>query len=129
MSLSRNQWVLTLDDLQDRKQAEALLKVAPVKIARFGVPHHLEQCLKETSTTAITRPGNDLSEAVITPRMQDRFQRETIELAGSRARVKVVRSVGTFGSPQYEVQLLAERNAKVDEALSEKKQNCVALAS
>lgn len=118
-----------LADLRDQKQAEALLEIAAIEIARLGELHRIEQCLKETSTTAITKLGNDIADDVITPRMQDRFQLEIVELAGSRVRVKVVRSGGKFGSPQYEVQLFADRNAKVHDVLSEGEQTCVALAS
>lgn len=118
-----------LADLRDRKQAEALLEIAAVEVARLGELHRIEQCLKETSTTAITKLGNDIADDVITPRMQDRFQREIVELAGSRVRVKVVRSGGKFGYPQYEVQLFADRDAKVHDVLSEGEQTCVALAS
>lgn len=118
-----------LADLQDRKQAEDLLELAKVEIARLVDLHRNEECLRETATTAITRLGNEIADNMITPRMRDRFQQEIVELAGSRVRVEVVRSGGKFGSPQYEVKLYANPRAKVHEVLSEGEQTCVALAS
>lgn len=94
-----------------------------------GIRKRIEDCLRETTTTAITRLGNDIADNLITPRMRDRFQQEIVKLAGSRVRVEVVRSGGKFGSPQYEVKLYANPKAKVHYVLSEGEQTCVALAS
>lgn len=116
-------------DLQDRKQSCELLDIAKTEIARLIELKRIEDCLRGTATTAITRLGNEIADNLITPRMRDRFQQEIVALAGNRVRVEVVRSGGKFGSPQYEVKLYANPNAKVHNVLSEGEQTCVALAS
>jgi len=116
-------------DLQDRKQSRDLLDIAKTEIARLVELKRIEDCLRDTATTAITRLGNEIADNLITPRMRDRFQQEIVALAGNRVRVEVVRSGGKFGSPQYEVKLYANPKAKVHDVLSEGEQTCVALAS
>lgn len=118
-----------LADLQDRKQSRELLEIARPEIARLAALKRIEDCLRETATTAITRLGNEIADKLITPRMRDRFQQEIVGLAGGKVRVEVVRSGGKFGSPQYEVRLFANPKAKVHDVLSEGEQTCVALAS
>ncbi|AML52587.1 AAA family ATPase [Falsihalocynthiibacter arcticus] len=116
-------------DLQDLKQSCELLDIARTEIARLIELKRIEDCLRDTATTAITRLGNEIADNLITPRMRDRFQQEIVALAGNRVRVEVVRSGGKFGSPQYEVKLYANPKAKVHNVLSEGEQTCVALAS
>ena len=116
-------------DLQDRKQSHEMLDIAKTEIARLAELKRIEDCLRDTTTTAITRLGNEIADNLITPRMRDRFQQEIVALAGNRVRVEVVRSGGKFGSPQYEVKLYANPKAKVHDVLSEGEQTCVALAS
>mgnify|MGYP003361702846 CR=1 FL=1 len=118
-----------LADLQDRKQSRELLDIARTEILRLAELKRIEDCLRDTATTAITRLGNEIADNLITPRMRDRFQQEIVALAGNRVRVEVVRSGGKFGSPQYEVKLYANPKAKVHDVLSEGEQTCVALAS
>lgn len=116
-------------NLQDRKQSRQLLDIAKTEIARLAELKRIEDCLRDTATTAITRLGNEIADNLITPRMRDRFQQEIVALAGNRVQVEVVRSGGKFGSPQYEVKLYANPKAKVHDVLSEGEQTCVALAS
>ena len=118
-----------LADLQDRKQSRELVEIAEKEVKRLAALKRIDECLRETATTAITRLGNEIADNLITPRMRDRFQQEIVKLAGSRVRVEVVRSGGKFGSPQYEVKLYANPKAKVHDVLSEGEQTCVALAS
>ena len=116
-------------DLKDRKQSRELLSIARTEIARLAELKCVEDCLRDTATTAITRLGNEIADNLITPRMRDQFQKEIVALAGNRMRVEVVRSGGRFGSPQYEVKLYASSKTKVHDVLSEGEQTCVALAS
>lgn len=118
-----------LANLEDRKQSRELVDIAKKEVERLAAIKRVEDCLRETATTAITRLGNEIADNLITPRMRDRFQQEIVKLAGSRVRVEVVRSGGKFGSPQYEVKLYANPKAKVHDVLSEGEQTCVALAS
>lgn len=120
-----------LAELQDRKQSHELLDIATTEVARLAMLKRNEDCLRDTATTAITRFGNEIADTLITPRMRDRFKQEIVKLAGSgsRVRVEVVRSGGKFGSPQYEVKLYENPEAKVHNVLSEGEQTCVALAS
>jgi hypothetical protein len=66
---------------------------------------------------------------VLTPRLRDRFADEIIKLAGRNVRVEMVRSGGQYGSPQYQVRLLAAPSANVAGVLSEGEQTCVAIAA
>lgn len=118
-----------LADLEDRKQSPELLDIAKKEVERLAALKRIDDCLRDTATTAITRLGNEIADNLITPRMRDRFQQEIVKLAGSRVRVEVVRSGGKFGTPQYEVKLYANPKAKVHDVLSEGEQTCVALAS
>lgn len=81
-------------DLQDRKQSHEMLDIAKTEIARLAELKRIEDCLRDTATTAITRLGNEIADNLITPRMRDRFQQEIVALAGNRVRVEVVRSGG-----------------------------------
>ena len=118
-----------LADLKDRKRSDEFVEIAQSEIVRLRTLQRVEDCLRETATTAITRLGNQIADDLITPRMHDRFQKEIVKLAGNPARAEVVRSGGKRGSPQYEVKLYASSKAKVHDVLSEGEQTCVALAS
>jgi hypothetical protein len=73
--------------------------------------------------------GNDIADTAITPKLRDRFQEEITKLAAEKVRVEIVRSGGRYGSPQYQVRLFANPDAKVHEVLSEGEKTCVALAA
>jgi hypothetical protein len=66
---------------------------------------------------------------VLTPRLRDKFAAEIIELVGGNIRVEMVRAGGQYGSPQYQIRLLAKPDARVAEVLSEGEQTCVAIAA
>ena len=65
----------------------------------------------------------------MTPRLRDQFANEIIELAGRNVRVEMVRAGGQYGSPQYQVRLLAAPATNVTGVLSEGEQTCVAIAA
>lgn len=125
----REKLLTELDVLKDLKQTEDLINIGETEIARLINAKRIDDCLKDMSTTAITRLGNTIADDLITPLMRDKFREEIGELAGNRVRVEVVRSGGKFGSPQYEVRLYANPKAKVHDVLSEGEQTCVALAA
>jgi hypothetical protein len=89
----------------------------------------LDNCLADTTTNAITTLGNKIADQVLTPRLRDKFSAEIIALVGANIRVEMVRSGGQYGSPQYQIRLLAKPDAKVAEVLSEGEQTCVAIAA
>lgn len=66
---------------------------------------------------------------VLTPRLRDKFAEEIINLAGRRVRVEMVRAGGQYGSPHYQVRLLAAPSVNVTGVLSEGEQTCVAVAA
>jgi energy-coupling factor transporter ATP-binding protein EcfA2 len=117
------------DELRDRIGLGTLLPIANAEVERLKKLKLVSDCLKETPTNAITNLGNDIADNAITPQIRDRFQNEIVQLAANRIRVEVVRSGGKFGSPQYQVKLFANPNAKVHQVLSEGEQTCVALAA
>lgn len=80
-------------------------------------------------TNKITTLGNDIADSIITPKLRDRFLEEIIRLAAEKVRVEIVRSGGKYGSPHYQVGLLAKPDAKVKDILSEGERTCVALAA
>lgn len=117
------------DELKERAAAGHLHDIAGKEIDRLVKLDRLAKCLGQTSTTAITKLGNELADEIITPRMRDRFQREIVRLAAEKVRVEVVRSGGQYGSPNYQIRLFANAKTKVHLVLSEGEQTCVALAA
>ena len=117
------------DNLKDRQNAESLRPIAEAEVERLGHLDQIEKCLTQTATHSITTLGNKIADEIITPLMRDRFQEEIVRLAESNVRVEVVRSGGKYGSPQYQVRLIAAPNNKVHTVLSEGEQTCVALAA
>ncbi|MCY4305178.1 MAG: AAA family ATPase [Aestuariivita sp.] len=116
-------------ELLDIKDAERFHTIAVAEVERLKSLALVDACLKDMATTTITKLGNAIADDLITPLMQDRFQKEIVALADNRVRVKIERSGGKFGSPQYLVRLFASSDAKVENVLSEGEQTCVALAS
>lgn len=128
-SEERQVLVTRLAELKDRKNGANLKTIAETEIARLEELRIVDACLKETNTRTIKTLGNLIADELVTPKMQDRFQLEIIRLAGSRIRVKMERTGGQTGSPQYAVKFFANADAKVHQVLSEGEQTCVALAA
>ncbi|WP_442181077.1 AAA family ATPase [Rhizobium leguminosarum] len=117
------------DELKDRAAAPHLCEIARKEINRLVELDRVAKCITQTSTTPITKLGNELADEIITPRMRDRFQSEIVRLAADKVRVEVVRSGGQYGSPNYQIRLFANAKTKVHLVLSEGEQTCVALAA
>ncbi|ASF47767.1 AAA family ATPase [Methylovulum psychrotolerans] len=116
-------------ELSDREILHGMLPTVIDEINRFKSINFLVECQTETTTTAITRLGNEIADSVISPRLRDKFQEEIVKLAADKVRVEMVRSGGKLGSPQYQIRLFAKPDAKVGVILSEGEQTCVALAA
>lgn len=116
-------------ELADRAMLQAHLPAAKAEIERLQAIRFLDNCLADTTTNAITTLGNKIADQVLTPRLRDKFSGEIIGLVGANVRVEMVRAGGQYGSPQYQVRLLAKPDAKVAEVLSEGEQSCVAIAA
>lgn len=116
-------------ELADRAALSTHMDGVKAEIARLQAIRFLETCIADTATNAITTLGNKIADQVLTPRLRDRFAEELIGLVGVNVRVEMVRVGGQYGSPQYQVQLLARPDAKVAEVLSEGEQTCVAIAA
>jgi hypothetical protein len=117
------------DDLEDREMLASHLNKVEEEIARLAKLRLLEAALADTTTNRITSLGNTLADDIVTPKLRDRFQEEIAGLAAGKVRVEVVRAGGRYGSPQYQVQLLASPGAKLRNILSEGEKSCVALAA
>ena len=117
------------DELADRATLQAHLPAIKAEIERLNAIRFLDDCLADTATNAITKLGNDIADQVLTPRLRDRFADEIIGLVGASIRVEMVRAGGQYGSPQYQIRLLAKPDAKVPDILSEGEQTCVAIAA
>ena len=118
-----------LVELSDRALLGAMMQTVREEVDRLKTIEFLEQCIGDTSTNAITIVGNDIADTVITPKLRDRFLEEIVRLAADKVRVEIVRCGGKYGSPQYQVRLLAKPDAKVQDVLSEGEKTCVALAA
>jgi len=125
----RKKLELELTELSDRSTLGDMLQVVEDEITRLRNIEFLGKCIAETTTTAITKIGNEIADTVITPKLRDRFQEEIVKLAAEKVRVEIVRSGGKHGSPQYQVRLFAKPEAEVTAILSEGEQTCVALAA
>jgi ABC-type multidrug transport system ATPase subunit len=116
-------------ELGDRALLAEMLPVVNDEIQRLKTIVFLTECASDTATNTITKMGNNIADTVITPKLRDRFQQEIVTLAASKVRVEIVRSGGKYGSPQHQVRLFANPDAKVHEVLSEGEKTCVALAA
>ena len=116
-------------ELADRAALNTHLETVRAEIGRLRAICFLEECIADTATNAITALGNRIADQVLTPRLRDRFADELIRLVGPNVRVEMVRAGGQYGSPQYQIRLLARPDAKVAEVLSEGEQTCVAIAA
>jgi ABC-type transport system involved in cytochrome c biogenesis ATPase subunit len=116
-------------ELADRATLHTHIEAVRAEIARLKAIKLLDDCIGDTTTNAITKLGNDIADQVLTPRLRDRFADEIIGLVNANIRVEMVRSGGQYGSPQYQIRLLAKPDAKVPDILSEGEQTCVAIAA
>lgn len=116
-------------ELSDRALLAGMLPVVTDELERLKTIRFLTECAGDTATNTITKMGNDIADTAITPKLRDRFQEEITKLAAEKVRVEIVRSGGKYGSPQYQVRLFANPDAKVHEVLSEGEKTCVALAA
>lgn len=116
-------------ELSDRALLAGILPVVIDELQRLKTIRFLTECAGDTATNTITKMGNDIADTAITPKLRDRFQEEITKLAAEKVRVEIVRSGGKYGSPQYQVRLFANPDAKVHEVLSEGEKTCVALAA
>jgi hypothetical protein len=116
-------------ELADRATLHTHMPIIQAEIARLQTIRFLDNCLADTTTNTITTLGNKIADQVLTPRLRDRFSAEIIELVGINIRVEMVRVGGQYGSPEYEIRLLAKPDAKVAEVLSEGEQTCVSIAA
>lgn len=126
---TRRALVAERDELADRVSLAQHIGAVKEEIARLVAIKLLEDALSDTATATVTNLGNRIADQVLTPHLRDRFSAEIIGLVGGHVRVEMVRSGGQFGSPQYQIQLLARPNAKVADILSEGEQTCVAIAA
>jgi hypothetical protein len=116
-------------ELADRETLRAHLPAIQTEITRLQSIRFLDQCLADTTTNTITTLGNKIADQVLTPRLRDQFADEIIKLAGRNVRVEMVRAGGQYGSPQYQIRLLAAPATNVAGVLSEGEQTCVAIAA
>jgi energy-coupling factor transporter ATP-binding protein EcfA2 len=116
-------------ELADRETLRAQLPTINAEISRLQSIQFLDQCLADTTTNTITTLGNRIGDQVLTPRLRDQFFDEIIKMAGRSVRVEMVRVGGQYGSPQYQVRLLAAPATNVTGVLSEGEQTCVAIAA
>ena len=117
------------DELADRASLGQHVDAVRGEITRLAAIELLEKALSDTATASVTNLGNRIADQVLTPHLRDRFSAEIINLVGVHVRVEMVRSGGQFGSPQYQIRLLARPTAKVADILSEGEQTCVAIAA
>lgn len=115
--------------LQDKKTVKEQKNAILDEIKRLQDIAFLQKCAKDTATRKITTLGNDIADDVITPKIRDRFQEEIVDLVGKRVRVEIVRSGGSYGSPNYKLSLLSSPGTDLSTVLSEGEQTCVAIAA
>ena len=127
--IQRSQRQAELHELIDRHSLATAISAVESEHSRLVMIDFLEACCKDLGTNAITNLGNRIADEAITPQLRDRFSEEVTALVSNKVRVELVRSGGRYGSPQYQVQLLAKPDAKVLNVLSEGEQTCIALAA
>lgn len=124
----RRKLEVELAELTDRAILSQMLVIVEQEIQRLKQIQFLSDCMSDITTNSITNLGNAIADTLITPALRDRFLEEIVKLAAEKVRVEIVRSGGKYGSPRYQIKLLARPDAKVGEILSEGEQTCVGLA-
>ena len=66
-------------ELSDREILYGMLAAVIEEVTRLKNIKFLEECQTETTTTAITKLGNEIADSVITPRLRDKFQEEIVK--------------------------------------------------
>lgn len=116
-------------ELADRALLNTHMPAIRAEIERLKAIRFLDYCLADTATNAITKLGKDIADQVLTTRLRDRFSAEIIGLVGVNIQAEMLRGGGQYGSPHYQIRLLAKPDAKLLDILSEGKQTCVAIAA
>ncbi len=116
-------------ELTDKKAINDQKQAFLDEITRLKTIDFLNECLNETKTRSITTLGNNIADVIITPKIRDRFQKEIVDFVGSRLRVEIQRSGGSYGSPHYKLSLLSSPGTDLSTVLSEGEQTCVAIAA
>ena len=125
----RNALLKELEELKDRRIITELLPSVQVEISRLKRISSLQDCMQELGTRSITSLGNRIADEMITPQIQNQFRDEIARLVDSRLRVRIVRSGGEYGSPQYQIQFIDNPHARVYDILSEGELGSVAIAA
>ncbi len=115
-------------ELEDKRYIKEHKQSILDEIKRLQEIFLLEECVKSTSTRSVTTLSNKITDEVITPKIENCFQKEIRDLMGERVRVDFQRKGGKPGSPNHKLVLLSSPETVLSTVLSEGEQTCVAMA-
>lgn len=117
-----------LQELEDRVWLSTILEDVEHEIWRLGHLHKLNEAIKSTLTTDITKKNKALAEEHVTNRLRDRFQEEIQRLHIHKIPVELQQAAGKRGASRYRIGFLAAPDVEIGAVLSEGEHRCVALA-
>jgi len=117
-----------LQELEDRAWLSTILEDVEHEIWRLGHLHQLNEAIKSTVTTDITKKNKALAKEHVTDRLRDRFQDEVQRLHIHKVRVELQQAAGKRGASRYRIGFLAAPSVDIGGVLSEGEHRCVALA-
>ena len=117
-----------LEELVSRMTLASLLDDIEAEIDRLALVHRINEAIRTTDTTRISRKSTEIARSAVTNRIRDQFAQQLLRLGVHHARVELAHVATDHGTPQFKAQLLAEPTAKLGRILSEGEHTCVALA-
>ncbi|MEH6695004.1 MAG: AAA family ATPase [Hyphomonas sp.] len=115
-------------ELKDREQLAPIKADIVAEIVRRKELAAIDKALKETAKNAITSKNKDISDALVTNALRDRFAREIEKLKLSRMPVEL-RKKDQKAVSYFQVCLVEKPDEPVGEIFSEGEHRCVALAA
>jgi len=115
-------------ELHDRDLLRNRIAAVRREAGRITSLKKLSAALQSTDTARITRESSSLATKLVTPGLQQAFERELQALGVRAMRVELTRAGGQYGVQRYKITLDGVDGASPAEVLSEGERTCVGLA-
>lgn len=118
-----------LDELNGRLSLQDALGTIETEVERLEEIQEIDEALKRTDTTAITRQSTALARDLVTPALRDAFASEVGKLDVDSVEVELRSAGGRYGVQSHEIVLSAAPDATPIEVLSDGERRSVAIAA
>ena len=125
---SRREMELELAELSDRMTLSPLREAVLREIKRQGDVHALNARIPECETGRITRREGEAAKVILTGRLRSALQTNLSRVGYATTGVDVVLGQGEKAVHPYEFELMARKDVRPADILSEGERTCVALA-